>query len=603
MTAARRYNLWIGRAIGRYLGMRIMFQTRLGSASALIAVTSISSPMAIAQVDHRIDHRVDDGAGRLLDRNPQVGQGRANPVPSRRFDGGARANAIITGNLTGLGRFHVSSPVLQNNQFRAALPSAGLSRFLSTSVGMNQIRSRQVLRPTIYLGRQETVPDLGFIRRGLTEPGSSRLVTPLTRPPMPRLPLRQEDLLNVPSDLTSGGAGIDAGRSPNATIGTGALGAERLFPSSYDWAVGSSLFGSPPPSGPELTVAGLPRRSPAPRLGGLGDRPGASRTVSGGRVGATGPIDLDAKSYAVDSEFSRLELLAPAADESADNVFQANPPGEPRGSDFQPHVFLSPVTDEGSVAFEVVGDFEGPGADRFSDLYRAVMALEKVGLRRLGYLSRRRAGGAERTSGTDVGAAAVTPSPEDQAVAALASAARWARARLDEPIKTFVGGHESPLNRYLAAAEAYLQRDEYYRAAQQYELAHAVDPENPLPLLGRGHALAAAGDYLSAVLAIERGIMQFPHIAAFRLDLPTLTGRADVFDIRRADLETRLAASESLRLRFLLGYLELYSGLERRGLRDLERAASSAPPESVIGIFPDLVLGVRELPTLSREER
>ena len=178
------------------------------------------------------------------------------------------------------------------------------------------------------------------------------------------------------------------------------------------------------------------------------------------------------------------------------------------------------------------------------------------------------------------------------------AAIRWADTGLDNPIQSFAGKYESQLNSYMTAAEDYLKRGEYYNAAAQYEIAYTIDPSNPLPLMGRGHALAAAGDYMSAVSSIERGIARFPQIAAFKIDLLTIAGRVDAFDIRRADLEHRLETNEDYRLRFLLGYIELYSGQEERGLRNLEAASKAAPADGIIAKFPDLLTGRIELPPI-----
>jgi tetratricopeptide (TPR) repeat protein len=163
-------------------------------------------------------------------------------------------------------------------------------------------------------------------------------------------------------------------------------------------------------------------------------------------------------------------------------------------------------------------------------------------------------------------------------------------------MKSFAGRYQDQLNGYLRDGEAALRKGEYYRAADLFDLASTVDPSNPLPLLDRGHALLAAGDYVSAATSLERGIARFPQIAAFQIDLPALGG--SIYDVRRADLEKKLANSDQYRLRFLLGYLELYSGLPEEGIRDLEQAASTAPPDSIISIFADLVTNRKELPAL-----
>ena len=154
------------------------------------------------------------------------------------------------------------------------------------------------------------------------------------------------------------------------------------------------------------------------------------------------------------------------------------------------------------------------------------------------------------------------------------------------PLATLAGEGSLPSAK---RAEQYLQSGEFYRALAHYEMAQAFDRGNPLLDLGQGHALIGAGEYLSAVLRITRGIERFPEIVHFKFDLRQLITDLDLLDIRRADLDKRLAKEEDYRYRFLLGYIEYYMGLEEFGLEHLEKAAADAPPESIIARFPDLL--------------
>ena len=52
-----------------------------------------------------------------------------------------------------------------------------------------------------------------------------------------------------------------------------------------------------------------------------------------------------------------------------------------------------------------------------------------------------------------------------------------------------------------------------------------------------------------------------------------------MLDRRRADLERRLETKDDYRLRFLLGYAEYSTGLQKLGLADMSKAAAAAPPE------------------------
>jgi tetratricopeptide (TPR) repeat protein len=235
------------------------------------------------------------------------------------------------------------------------------------------------------------------------------------------------------------------------------------------------------------------------------------------------------------------------------------------------------------------------GADRFTDLYSALRAADQLGVQNIGLQPT-----TPPSDATNAPPRSELIRKTSESLNQLGTAARWAKDVLDSPVTTFVGRNENRLNEYMASGEEAMKQGDYYKAARLFGAASTIDVVNPLPYLDRGHALAAAGDYISAVRNLEQGIRLFPHIAAFKLDLIALVGQKDVFDVRRADLEGRLAGREQYELRFLLGYLELYSGLADEGMKNLRTAAKEAPVESPIASFADLVAGDRKLPNLSK---
>ena len=165
-----------------------------------------------------------------------------------------------------------------------------------------------------------------------------------------------------------------------------------------------------------------------------------------------------------------------------------------------------------------------------------------------------------------------------------------ARTFLDTPLASYAGGDDTLVNRYILRAEAFLKGGEFYRAASMYKVAAAFSRDDPLIDLGLGHSFLAAGDYRSAFLYLEDGIELFDSIACFRIDLSKFLTDPTLLDIRRSELEKRLADDDdNYQLRFLLGYAEYYSGLQRFGLENLRKAAALAPEDSVVARFPDLL--------------
>lgn len=155
-----------------------------------------------------------------------------------------------------------------------------------------------------------------------------------------------------------------------------------------------------------------------------------------------------------------------------------------------------------------------------------------------------------------------------------------------EPLTSLAARGGGPSEQYARSAERYVRNGEFYRAVSHYRIAQAADPANPLLYLGEATAAIGAGEHFTAVRKIERGLALFPEIAYFKLDLNAFVTDPQVLDVRRADLETRLAEREDYRFRFLLGFIEYYSGLEEFGLENLKRAAADAPSGSAIAQFP-----------------
>lgn len=595
----------------------------------VVGVFAMVCAPAAAQIDYRVPGINENREGRALDANPQFGAAGLNQNQFSQqiysFDYGLRSSNIITGNISGLGRFQGSSPILANNAFRVSLPSSGLADFRSTSVGLPDVaRGYQTYGVGSYYDPSIIITDAGAISRGLNAPGSSQLISPYQAPPLPsqRSP-SDSALLADPAYLNSPQRSAFSPGVRQTDFGAASASSPLNLassPSPYSAAAASSIFGTPSLTNlNSLTLnpaqsAALAQNSPlAPRVPGQLDPTRRSPAEN----------DLSGNPQIADEERPLTGLPYPEADPLAQAVrtAQQRPANAPGGG-------------TGMNASSAGGPFTGspalvPGVtqtlitgDRFNDLASAFASAQAKAGPQIGFIGRRRltedgqpssAAGSDDASGQTDDSAVDEARPvvegaapnanstgvSEQAISSVASSIRWEGKLLDDPIQSFVGAFSSEFNSYMKAAEDALKRGEYYVASDKYDLAIALDPGNPLAFIGRGHALAAAGDYLSAVQMLERGIARFPQIAAFKIDLLTIAGRVDAYDLRRADLEARLELREDYKLRFLLGYLEVYSGLEERGILDLERAAKAAPADSIIAQFPGLLSGRIALPPLS----
>ncbi|MCZ6699292.1 MAG: hypothetical protein O7D94_10215 [Planctomycetota bacterium] len=482
-----------------------MARTGQIASAIMVAHLAWSSPIA-AQVDNRIDRSSPSAATRLHDANPGVGSGGYNQGRPA-FSAGFRANAIVTGNVTGLERFHGFSPVLQHNSFRAAMPSSSLYDFNARGVGVEDVMAGRTQSPTYFFNPARTISDLGAIRRGLNSPGSSALASPYVRPQwlaaqtgfwtyepfVPNLqdrrvsqePMVNQAVVHRPIDLGATTA------APEASFAT----------PWYDRASTSSIFG--------------------PRLPEAADRRSGLMAAALEHVGAVG--------------------ANPAFDAEEDPW-----PAEP----FAAPVGVSGVESGASVGAAAV---EAGGIEYDVSEPTAPLRISVADTRR------------------------------------LATAETWGGRSIQDPVEAYARKHRETVNLLLAEGRAAMRRGEYYRAAGKFRIAHEIDPRNALPLLQRGHALAAAGAYVTSVRMLIRGIERHPDFADFDVDLPAMIDDRDDFDRRRAEIDSHLQRSEDYELRFLLGYLEYYSSLKEEGLQDLKAAAAGAPAAGPIAAFPGLV--------------
>ncbi|MBU0617649.1 MAG: hypothetical protein KKI02_08020, partial [Planctomycetes bacterium] len=239
----------------------------------------------------------------------------------------------------------------------------------------------------------------------------------------------------------------------------------------------------------------------------------------------------------------------------------------------------------GSVAGPVSlpGPVMQPGGDVFTDMQ---LALELSRNPQAEWYSEIFAPpGAEMIEGPSDGP---TLSMERQ-TRALEAAEQFLVRVFEAPLHTFVGQSATAVNDALREAETAMALGRYYDAVRHYERVRVLDPANPLPLIGKGHALLAAGEYLSAAFSLLNGLERFPELARFHVDLEALMGGGEIVDIRRANLMKQLARKEDPQLRFLLGYLEVHSGLIEFGMQNLEQAARDAEPGSLIRRYPGMI--------------
>jgi tetratricopeptide (TPR) repeat protein len=485
--------------------------------------------------------------GRRLDANPAVGGDGSNfarPVSPL-----MRGNQIATGNVRGGFGLRSFSPIGDPSAFQASLGSGSLSGFVRDSVGIADAYNRSALgfgaRP--YFDASSTAPTGTFLQR------QGAYQTPFAQ---------------------SGGRGTSSVMPGQLDFAAPVLATRNPFGDRQElagearWELSSTVFGVNPlmPDKPDsLSLPSSPGAYSSEFDRGAGRAmPALDPTASAGddrwmpldyRLPMPALEDQPRSSTEAALRLDPMALLAERADQMS--------PSEPRTS--EPTAQFGARVDPSLI----------PGQSVFTDMRMALSLRDDPGA--AWFEDMREAMRSDPTLATELRQAADEQSEE------------LVQRMMDTSISTFVGAGEAPVNESLLRAELLMDSGEYHEAAMEYERASMHDPVNPLPLLGKAHAHLAAGEYLSASHALERGLERFPELASFRVDLESLMGGGEIVDIRRADLIELLKRNDNARLRFLLGYIEVHSGNGAYGIQNLDKAAEAAEFGSFIRRYPVLL--------------
>ena len=500
----------------------------------------------------------------------------------------------MTGNITRGRHFRGDSPLGSTTDFGSQLGSSSLDGFLRDSVGVDDIRSRRsTYLPAPWYSPSRTVPNVGGLSTGFRPRGLRPLPRGYINLPADPLTGRSSRSRRFSSDIRTAPRSEHPGPTPSQFRTD--FHQEPSVPNTR-----GALFGvAPDPS--RSAGSYLPETTGAASVSGASsfrsrlERPARpERPERPGDVDVSDRTDGTLRSVPAGSPLDRLlnrpersattpDSARTPADVSPDPLRASRPPStdEP-ARDAPTEAWSRSVRGGGPAKSERVGG--EPTGDVYRTMLRAASSVESLS-------------SSDRGEKGQPGASAQPPEGQDQAQTDDGKPAKpgpsikrhqdEVREILSRPVLTFAGSAKTMGNDAHRRAESHLKAGEYYRAVSNYDVARVADPGNALAWIGRGHALIGAGDYLSAAASLEEGLTRFPKLARFRIDLKSFLDHRDILDIRRADLERRLAAREDYRLRFLLGYLEYYSGLEKFGRPNLKRAAEEAPTTSIIASFPN----------------
>lgn len=163
--------------------------------------------------------------------------------------------------------------------------------------------------------------------------------------------------------------------------------------------------------------------------------------------------------------------------------------------------------------------------------------------------------------------------------------------RIGEEQKSFAISYLDTFNEHMRNAEKCMKDGLYYKAADYYTLAYIYKQYDPLPYAGKGHALFAAGDFVSAAEYIAEAFERFPGFLKFKIDIVSLVGDKDKIENRLSDIEKILKTANSAELHFLLAYM--YYELDRtdRAKEEIQAAYALTPNAPAVKMLKDAIIG------------
>lgn len=121
--------------------------------------------------------------------------------------------------------------------------------------------------------------------------------------------------------------------------------------------------------------------------------------------------------------------------------------------------------------------------------------------------------------------------------------------------RSFEEHMEYKFKQYIRAGREYLKSQRYYKAADAFIVADFYKADQAEALLGRSHALFAAGEYMSSAYFLQKAIHVDAKKALEQVDLVELIGSRDTYDNRIVDLANWTNRTRAPELAMLSAYV------------------------------------------------
>lgn len=138
---------------------------------------------------------------------------------------------------------------------------------------------------------------------------------------------------------------------------------------------------------------------------------------------------------------------------------------------------------------------------------------------------------------------------------------------------------------HLQAGQQYLDRGQFRRAADSFALAEAYKPNDARVLLGKSHALFAAGQFASSAIFLGKAVELDTKYVLEKRDLVKIAGTPDAFLDRFAELSESIKTEGIPQLQLLLSYVLYQMNAPEEAKAAIDKAWKKLPTSASIRLF------------------
>ncbi|MHC4291624.1 MAG: tetratricopeptide repeat protein [Planctomycetota bacterium] len=155
--------------------------------------------------------------------------------------------------------------------------------------------------------------------------------------------------------------------------------------------------------------------------------------------------------------------------------------------------------------------------------------------------------------------------------------------------ETFAALAEEKFATYMNAAEDFVAKGQFYKAADTYALAIVWKPKNAQGYLGQSFSLFAAGEYMSSAYYLSRAMELDSKEALRKYDLAAFVGGRDVFESRALEMATWQQRSGSGELAFLLAYVSYQDEKAVLAKSAINTAKDAMPDSKAVTLLKNII--------------